>query len=203
MPSYEEIIHVSAAADETARLAKENLKPKTLLDYFALAVTTFGVGYLPLAPGTWGSAVGVGIYLFFAYLEKYLYGRYGFEGGSEVQVTAWIHVGNSIVFSLFCLLGIWASNRATILFQNKDPQKVVVDEVIGQLLTFLFVPFLITWQFVLAGFLLFRLFDIWKPYPIDSLQNLPAGIGVCADDLLAGIYAGICLALIYAISLSL
>jgi phosphatidylglycerophosphatase A len=107
-----------------------------------------------------------------------------------------------ILFLLFCLLGIWAANRATLLFKNKDPQQAVVDEIIGQLITFLFVPFLLSWHFVVAGFLLFRLFDIWKPYPIDSLQNLPAGIGVCADDILAGIYAGTCLALIYALSLS-
>jgi len=199
MPSYDEIIHISATV-EAQKLAKEELKDKTLLDYFALAVTTCGVGYLPLAPGTYGSAVGVAIYLFFAHLEKSAYSRYGF-GGDE-YIAAWLYAVNLILFLLFCLLGIWAANRATILFKNKDPQQAVVDEVIGQLITFLFVPFLVSWHFVLAGFLLFRLFDIWKPYPIDSLQNLPAGIGVCADDILAGVYAGTCLALIYAISLS-
>lgn len=200
MPTYDEIIHVTAAA-EAHELAKEKLKDKTPLDYFALAVTTFGVGYLPLAPGTFGSMVGVAIYLFIAYLEKTAYARFGF-GGDDEYVTAWLHAVNLISFLLFCLLGIWAANRATRLFKNKDPQQAVVDEVIGQLITFLFVPFLVSWQFVLTGFLLFRLFDIWKPYPIDSLQNLPAGIGVCADDILAGVYAGTCLALIYAISLS-
>lgn len=201
MPSYDEIIHVSATV-ETEKLAREKSKPKTPLDYFALAVTTFGVGYLPLMPGTYGSAVGVGIYLLIRH----------FELGGEIllaqnswqteQVEAWQHVVNLIVFLFFCLLGIWAANRATILFKTKDPQQAVVDEVIGQLIVFLFVPFAIGWQLVLAGFLLFRLFDIWKPYPIDSLQNLPAGIGVCADDILAGVYGGVCLALIYAISFS-
>ena len=199
MPSYDEIIHTSATA-EAHILAGEKLKDKTALDYFALAVTTFGVGYLPLMPGTYGSMVGVGIYLFLARLEKSFYLRDGFGDGE--QITAWLHAVNLIAFLLFCLLGIWAANRATRLFKNKDPQQAVVDEVIGQLITFLFVPFLVSWHFVLAGFLLFRLFDIWKPYPIDSLQNLPAGIGVCADDILAGIYAGTCLALIYAVSLS-
>ncbi|CAA9424491.1 MAG: Phosphatidylglycerophosphatase A [uncultured Pyrinomonadaceae bacterium] len=201
MPSYDEIIHVSAAA-EAHILAEEKLKDKTALDYFALGVTTFGVGYLPLMPGTYGSAVGVGIYLFFAHLEKNAYLSYGLGGGSSEQIMAWLHAFNLIAFLLFCLLGIWAANRATQLFKNKDPQQAVVDEIIGQLITFLFVPFLVSWHFVVAGFLLFRLFDIWKPYPIDSLQNLPAGIGVCADDILAGIYAGTCLALIYALSLS-
>lgn len=201
MPSYDEIIHISATT-ETQKLAEEKLKNKTPLDYFALAVTTFGVGYLPLMPGTYGSAVGVGIYLFFEYLQKSFYSRYGLDGGTNELIAAWLHAVILILFLLFCLLGIWAANRATILFKNKDPQQAVVDEVIGQLIVFLFVPFAAGWHYVLAGFLLFRLFDIWKPYPIDSLQNLPAGIGVCADDILAGVYAGTGLALIYAISLS-
>lgn len=201
MPSYDEIIHVSAAA-EAQKLAKEKLKAKTPLDYFALALTTCGVGYIPLAPGTYGSLVGVGIYLLAVYIEQGVYSRYGLDGVTNAHLTAWIHVVNMVLFLLFCLLGIWASGRATHLFQNKDPQKVVVDEVIGQLITFLFIPFVVSWHFVLAGFLLFRLFDIWKPYPIDSLQNLPAGIGVCADDILAGVYAGTCLMLIYAITIS-
>lgn len=201
MPSYDEIIHVTATV-EAEKLAGEKLKPKTPLDYFALAVTTFGVGYLPLMPGTYGSIVGIGIYL--------LVRQFEIGGGIYLsqlnwqieQINAWQHVVNLVVFLLFCLLGIWAANRATQLFKNKDPQQAIVDEIIGQLIVFLFVPFAIGWQFVLAGFLLFRLFDIWKPYPIDSLQNLPTGIGVCADDILAGVYGGICLALIYAISYS-
>lgn len=200
MPSYDEIIHVSAAA-ETQELAEIKSKPKTALDYFALAVTTFGVGYLPLAPGTYGSAVGVGIYILFDWLESGAANYLSQNNWQDAKITAWVHGVNLILFLLFCLLGIWAANRATILFKTKDPQQAVVDEVIGQLIVFLFVPFGLNWYFVLAGFLLFRLFDIWKPYPIDSLQNLPAGIGVCADDILAGVYGGTCLALIYAISL--
>jgi phosphatidylglycerophosphatase A len=201
MPSYDEIIHITAAA-ETQKLAEEKSKDKTLLDFFALAVTTVGVGYLPLMPGTYGSMVGVAIYLFFAWLVNNISTNFGAGGWSGEQIAAWIHASIFIVFLLFCLLGMWAANRATILFKNKDPQQAVVDEVIGQLIVFLFVPFGRGWQYTLAGFLLFRLFDIWKPYPIDSLQNLPAGIGVCADDILAGVYAGTCLALIYAVSIS-
>lgn len=201
MPSHDEIIHVSATV-EAEKPAEENVQPKTALDYFALAVTTFGVGYLPFAPGTYGSAVGVGIYLLVRQFEisgEIYLTRFDWQIN---QVNAWQHVANLIVFLFFCLLGIWAANRATVLFRTKDPQQAVVDEVIGQLIVFLFVPFTIGWQLILAGFLLFRLFDIWKPYPIDSLQNLPAGIGVCADDILAGVYGGICLALLYAISFS-
>ena len=198
MADYDELIHISATV-ETRKLQKEKNKQKTAIDYFSLAVTTFGVGYLPFAPGTYGSIVGVGIYLLFGLIEA----NFVVKGWSDAQITAWIHVFNLVIFVLFCLLGIWAANRATILFQKKDPQEAVVDEVMGQLIVFLFVPFAISWWLVLAGFLLFRLFDIWKPYPIDSLQNLPAGIGVCADDILAGVYGGVCLSLIYAISLSL
>jgi phosphatidylglycerophosphatase A len=88
------------------------------------------------------------------------------------------------------------------LLGNTDAPQAVVDEVIGQLIVFLFIPFTTSWLLVLVGFGLFRLFDIWKPYPIDYLQSLPGGIGVCADDILAGVYAGVCLSIIYAISLS-
>jgi phosphatidylglycerophosphatase A len=176
---------------------------KTFLDYFSLAITTFGVGYLPLAPGTWGSAVGVLIYIIFGYVESLAILNYLPKGFSNEQISAWIHFFNLSVFLLFTLLGIWAAARATELFKDKDPSQAVVDEVIGQLITFLFIPFTTSWKLILAGFLLFRLFDIWKPYPIDYLQGLPAGIGVCADDILAGVYAGVCLSMIYAISLSI
>lgn len=202
MPDYDEIIHTSAAI-ELRELAKEKIKEKNFVDYFSLAVTTFGVGYLPLAPGTWGSMVGVAIYLLFRWIEANLSTSFGLNGWTEAQITAWVHVGNLFIFLPFCLLGIWAANRATKLFKHKDPSQAVVDEVMGQLIVFLFVPFDISWQLILAGFLLFRLFDIWKPYPIDSLQNLPAGVGVCADDILAGVYGGVCLSLIYAVTISL
>lgn len=202
MSDYDEIIHTSAAI-ETQELAKTRIEKKSFRDHFALAVTTFGVGYLPYAPGTYGSAVGVGIYLLAAFVEKSFASSMLGNGWTDAQIKAWFHVGNLVLFLLFCLLGIWASGHSTKLFKNKDPQQAVVDEVIGQLITFLFIPFAASWQLVLAGFLLFRLFDIWKPYPIDSLQNLPAGIGVCADDILAGVYAGTCLSLLYAISLNI
>lgn len=191
-----------SAAIETNDIKKEIIEKKTLLDYFSIVLSTFGVGFIPLAPGTFGSAVGVLVYLFFARIEADSYANFLPKGFSELQITAWIHVFNAVIFLLFCLLGIWASSRATKIFNDKDPQTVVVDEVIGQLIVFLFVPFDISWRLIFAGFLLFRLFDIWKPYPIDSLQNLTGGIGVCADDILAGVYSGVCLALLYAISLS-
>ncbi|HEX6278387.1 MAG TPA: phosphatidylglycerophosphatase A [Pyrinomonadaceae bacterium] len=183
----------------------ERRKPKGFLDYTSLAVTTFGVGYLPLAPGTWGSLVGAGLYLIVDHLVAFF--ALGFRSNiSELgwnPFLAWVHSIVLILFLLLTLLGIWAAGRATELLGNSDPSEAVVDEVIGQLIVFLFVPFGVGWVFVIAGFLLFRIFDIWKPYPIDYLQVLPGGIGVCADDILAGVYAGVCLSLIYAISLSI
>jgi phosphatidylglycerophosphatase A len=202
MADYDELIHISATV-ETQKLEQEKPKQKTSSDYFALAMTTFGVGYLPLMPGTFGSLVGVAIYLLVWWVETQLSFHFLDKGWNTEQITAWFHAVNLIIFLLFCLVGVWASGRATQLFQNKDPQKVVVDEVMGQLLVFMFIPFGLHWFYVVAGFLLFRLFDIWKPYPIDSLQNLPAGIGVCADDILAGVYGGTCLALLYAVRISL
>lgn len=201
MADYDELIHISATV-ETRKLQKEKPKQKNAIDYFSLAVTTCGVGYLPLMPGTFGSMVGVGIYLLFGLMETNFALNFTAKNWTELQISAWFNVFNLVIFLLFCLLGIWASGRATHLFKNKDPQKVVVDEVMGQLIVFLFVPFAISWWLVLIGFGLFRLFDIWKPYPINSLQNLPAGIGVCADDILAGVYGGVCLSLIYAVSIS-
>ncbi|MEJ7847014.1 MAG: phosphatidylglycerophosphatase A [Pyrinomonadaceae bacterium] len=194
----------------------ERRTPRNFTDYLALSVTTFGVGYGPIMPGTYGSAVGVLIYFGVSYLVSVV--LVAFSLFSEpvwpflaqypttmipTQVYAWIHVVILVSFLLFCLLGVWAAGRATELLGNSDPSEAVVDEVIGQLIVFLFVPFGISWPFILAGFFIFRIFDIWKPYPIDSLQSLPAGIGVCADDILAGVYAGICLAIIYAVYISL
>ncbi|HEV8591925.1 MAG TPA: phosphatidylglycerophosphatase A [Pyrinomonadaceae bacterium] len=182
----------------------ERRKPEGLLDYISLAVTTFGVGYLPLAPGTWGSMVGVVIYLGVGWIDG-IWDRHWsvihrFDA-AQASAISWAVFG--ILLILFCLVGIWAAGRSTELFGNTDPSQAVVDEVIGQFIVFLFVPFGIGWPLVLAGFLLFRLFDIWKPYPIDSLQNLPAGIGICADDILAGVYSGVCLAIIYAVSIAI
>jgi phosphatidylglycerophosphatase A len=169
-----------------------------LIDYVALALTTFGVGYIPGAPGTYGSAVGVAIYLGIGWFEAH-----AATSGKLDPVTATVFhwTMNALLLALFCLVGIWASGRTTSIFGRKDPSQAVVDEVMGQLITFCFVPFGISWPFVLAGFLLFRLFDIWKPYPVRTLEMLPDGLGICADDIVAGVYAGVCLAVGYAVYL--
>ncbi len=177
----------------------EKRKPSGIVDYVALAMTTWGVGYGPIAPGTWGSMVGVILYLAVGWLDG-AEGSYLLQHGFRAeQASSIVWAENGILFVVFCLIGIWAAGRSIPILGDEDPSEAVVDEVIGQLITLCFVPFGIAWPFVLAGFLLFRLFDIWKPYPIDALQILPGGIGVCADDILAGVYAGVCLAVGYAI----
>ena len=166
----------------------EKRKPSGVLDYFALALTTFGVGYIPGAPGTYGSAVGVGGYLL---IERLAAG------------TPTVFTINAVALTAFCLIGMYASERSIDLLGSGDPSEAVVDEVMGQLITFAFIPFGLGWPFILAGFLLFRLFDIWKPFPARTLEMLPGGLGICADDIVAGVYAGICLAVGYAIYLAL
>ena len=179
----------------------ERRKPEGVLDYISLAITTCGVGYLPLAPGTWGSLLAVAFYALLSNAFGTL--RYKPSLAEPEFLVAAIHAVILIAFLLFTLLGVWAAGRATELLGDLDPSKAVVDEVIGQLIVFLFIPFTSSWWMIGAAFAFFRLFDIWKPYPIDYLQNLPAGIGVCADDILAGVYAGVCLSVVYAFSLYL
>ena len=187
---------------KTENVSAEPRSPKGLKDYTALALTTFGVGYIPGAPGTYGSAVGIAIYIFVG-MHLTEAAEHGLGHGTRPEFISAFHFGIIAVALLtFSLAGIWASGRAAKIFGKDDPHEAVVDEVIGQLVTFLFIPFTASWKWILAGFLLFRVFDIWKPYPIDTLQKLPGGLGVCADDIVAGVYAGICLAIIYAVSLT-
>lgn len=179
----------------------ERRKPEGMLDYLSLAFTTLGVGFLPLMPGTFGSLLGIGIYVTLANIFRSF--RYSAELAAPEVFVAAIHAAILISFLLFCLLGIWAAGRSVELLGNMDAPQAVIDEVIGQLIVFLFIPFTTSWWLIAAGFGFFRLFDIWKPYPINYLQSLPGGIGVCADDILAGVYAGVCLSVIYAVNLSL
>ena len=176
-------------------------QPTGVLDYISLALTTFGVGYLPLAPGTWGSLLAVGFYTFLS--NTFSAYRYAPNAAPPEAAVAAIHALILVAFGAFIILGIWAATRSIDLLGNTDASQAVVDEVIGQLTVFLFIPFTTSWVLIGAGFLLFRLFDIWKPFPIDHLQDLPGGVGVVADDIAAGIYAGIVLSVLHAIILQL
>ena len=84
-------------------------------------------------------------------------------------------------------VGIWSAGRAAILKRTKDPQLVVIDEVLGQWIALAAIPHW-SWQWALAAFALFRLFDITKPWPVRQLEDLPGGTGIVADDLGAGLY---------------
>lgn len=172
---------------------------RTAADYVALALATCGVGLLPVAPGTWGSLVGVGLYLVAraASVRDFASGALGTLTATQLESlqTATLLV----LVALLTLAGVWAATRAEKLLGRKDPGAVVVDEVAGQLITFAFVPFASSAWVVILGFMLFRLFDIWKPYPVRRLEALESGLGIMADDVLAGFYAAITLALAVAI----
>lgn len=130
-----------------------------------LVATVGGAGYFPIAPGTVGSAVGVGVYLLLP--PPWL-----------IPVTA-----------LVTLLGIWAAGEAAKHFGREDPGPVVVDEVAGQLLTLVFTG--VGVRGAVLGFLLFRILDIVKPWPANRFERLPGGVGIMADDLMAGVYGNV------------
>ena len=172
---------------------------RTVGDYVALAVATFGVGFIPIAPGTWGSAVGVVIY--FALGWSVYNSFFRLVNARDIQVSGpafqlTFTAALLIVIVVLCLVGTWAATRTEKLLRRKDPGVVVVDEVAGQLIAFVFVPWG-NWGWpIVAGFIAFRVFDIWKPYPIRRLEALESGLGVMADDVLAGAYAATLMALI-------
>ena len=157
---------------------------------------------MPVAPGTWGSALGVGIFLLLELFGKAVFPRPALTGKNIESVDAistlmpgaeganLLRISVLLVFSIVIVLaGVWAATRAESLLRRKDPGVVVIDEVAGQLLTFLFVPAGAPWWIIVSGFVAFRLFDIWKPYPIRRLESLESGLGIMADDVLAGAYA--------------
>jgi len=151
-------------------------------DYLALSIATCGVGYLPLAPGTWGSLVGVGIFLL---LTRVIAGN--------------ALVGVVLVFIIVVTaVGTWAATRTEELSGRKDPGKIVVDEVAGQFIALFPLTLFSSWSTVavIVSFILFRFFDIVKPYPANRLQELNGGAGVMFDDLVAGVYAAVIVSII-------
>ena len=128
-----------------------------------LLATGFGAGYVPKMPGTAGSVLGIGLWL-------------------GIQAA-----GNTWAWSVFAgavLLAIGIAGAAERLFGQHDPQCVVIDEIVGMPLALAGIA-PVGWL-ILTGFALFRLFDIWKPFPIRQSQKLPGGWGIVVDDLLAG-----------------
>lgn len=137
-----------------------------------LVATGLGSGYSPVAPGTAGSLVGLLLFLPLA-------GR-----------AFWIQLAAVVAVTI---LGVLAGGRLATTLGAKDPGVVVVDEVAGQWITFLALP--LTPVIAVAGFLLFRVMDIVKPWPARALERLPGGLGIMADDVAAGIYAHLLLRL--------
>jgi phosphatidylglycerophosphatase A len=176
---------------------------RTASDYLALALATCGVGYMPVAPGTWGSAVGVGIYMLLREASAELFAYATTRGWSVPPLEAFRTSFVLLMLMLVVIVGIWAATKTESLLGRKDPGIVVVDEVAGQLITFLFVPLNAGWWAIVAGFLAFRVFDIWKPYPIRRLEALESGLGIMADDVLAGAYAATLMSLLTSIYLLL
>jgi len=164
---------------------------RTPADYLALAIATCGVGYFPIAPGTAGSLVGVGLYLtIWAWLYQFLEVRAARGRLNLLYVFTPQLALMLLLILLVTLAGIWAASRAEKLIRKKDPSIVVIDEVAGQMIALLSGPFwLPTWWSILSAFILFRLFDVWKPYPIRRLEALESGLGIMADDIVAGAYA--------------
>jgi phosphatidylglycerophosphatase A len=196
-------VATSEAAADVSRPAR------TFKDYLALAIATCGVGYLPLAPGTWGSLLGVGFYLLLKsiFLEVYLkaFENYLFPKDPVVadRLTSLFTCFLLITVLLVSLVGVWAASRTEKLIGRKDPGIVVIDEVAGQLVVFIFLPHFYMYgipPIYLFAFLAFRFFDIVKPYPARSLEALPSGLGIMADDIVAGAYAAVLMTVVMAFS---
>jgi phosphatidylglycerophosphatase A len=177
--------------------------------------TGLGLGYIPAAPGTFGSLLGVVA----ALIPYQLLAAIGATG---VQTLIFHRVpvdplmmGQILVGIIIAPGGVWVAGRAARYWQSKDPQRVVIDEVSGQhialvlgsilpvwwrpeaaswaprALTFITYQSALNWKYILLGFILFRAFDIWKPFPVRQAESLRGGWGIMADDWLAGVYAAL------------
>ncbi len=178
-------------------------RARSLKDYLALAIATCGVGYLPLAPGTWGSLVGIGVYL----LARGASIKFFFAVGLQrhfnlLHVYYGVIVFELVVVFVIALIGTWAASRTEKLSDTKDPGKVVIDEVVGQFIALIPVPFVLgaAWWTAILAFVLFRFFDIVKPYPARKFEALESGLGIMADDIVAGVYAALVVAVAVVIS---
>ena len=204
MPIKESSDELNPAVVTTSPFIARALRGRwTSGDYAALAIATCGVGYLPLAPGTWGSLVGVGFYLLLREASAASFTRAAASGWSLSSLESLRMTLMLLMLIAITVAGIWAATRAERLMGRKDPGAVVIDEVAGQLITFLFVPLNAGLWAIAAGFVAFRVFDIWKPYPIRRLEALESGLGIMADDVLAGAYAAMLMSLLISIHLLL
>ncbi len=186
---------ISQKLEESRAKRGRSLKIGSPIDAIAVFIATgFGSGFIPFGPGTFGSLVGLLI-------------TYGLIAALSPDLVL---LQNSIILLglILAVAGTWSGTRAEKIFDRKDAGQIVIDEVCGQVISFVFItPYLVRlgphWRWwMIAGFLLFRLFDIFKPYPINSLQKLTGGLGVMMDDIIAGIYAAVVLSLALFISIN-
>jgi len=136
--------------------------------------TVLGIGRIPFAPGTFGSIPGVLLALWLHHVGLW-----------------WLELG---VIMVTFAIGTWAGGVAERHFQLTDPGPVVIDEVLGMLVTVAFIPVNGTGAFV--GFVVFRIFDIIKPFPARNFERLPGGLGIMADDFAAGVWGQIVMRLL-------
>ena len=201
--------------------APDTLQRKPRLALFI--ATACGLGYIPVAPGTFGSIAGLLLALapwwIFWRISVPLIAAWRGNGSfffivniRHVDPFLWAQIALAVLTAAF---GVWSASRAAHYWQQGDPQRVVIDEVSGQHLTLLlgcaipiwWKPFqflpegemlgqisirsVLNWKYLLLGFILFRVFDIWKPFPARQAESLPGGWGIMADDWVAGVYAAI------------
>ncbi|MCK4857171.1 MAG: phosphatidylglycerophosphatase A [candidate division Zixibacteria bacterium] len=142
-------------------------------DFTIKAVASgLGTGYAPIFPGTWGTLPGV--------LLAWLL----FDWGWEVQVGLTLAA---------LVIGVWSATRAESYY-GIDNKKIVIDEIGGILVAYVLVPHV--WQYYLIGFIIFRILDIWKPYPAANWEAFPGGWGTVADDFAVGVYTNVLLQMI-------
>ena len=138
----------------------------------AVFLASFGfVGYFPIAPGTAGSLAALVLYAFIKWI-----------GVPAVELSAIV-----VVFGL----GVWSAHGTELALGRKDPGIVVIDEVLGMLITLALLPLSLTG--IALGFLFFRILDVVKPYPAAQLEHIHGGLGIMADDAVAGLYAHVAL----------
>jgi len=156
---------------------------------FAIA-TALGLGCLPIAPGTFGSLGGVALtVLFWSQFSPIKPFDVYIHDVHFVFYPKWIVL---LLTLLISGVGVFVATNTARYLGKKDPQIVVIDEVSGQLISYFGVgagtP---NWKYLLLGLILFRVFDIWKPFPARQAESLPGGLGIMADDWVAGIYAAL------------
>ncbi len=139
-----------------------------------LVAEGFYSGKSPIASGTAGTVVGVFLYYFFSSLTAVWY---------------------LIVCIVIAVIGLWLAGEAEKLLGKKDAPSIVIDEITGYLVSMTLIP--VSWGYMAAGFILFRFFDIVKPWPLQRIQNLHGGVGVMLDDIGAAVYTNIILQISY------